>query len=490
MSRLTFTTDAARLQKRFADAVRDLAGNVRPVCGHRQPVLTEGGVYTGVWLECGPHEGLVYAAIDPQVARANHEFFFDLQRDDGALPCLAKDDEGVLFAWIQMAVPIARTAWQLARRLGDEAFLVRAYRACARWDDWLAAHRDTRGTGLCECFCEYDTGHDNSPRFLGRPKRGYRERNDLCDPTDPALPYLAPDLSATVYGGRRALAAMARALGDDAAAERWDARAEAIRGAIFEHCFDPRDGCFYDRLPDGRLLRIRGDAMLRVLMEHVPDRTLGEEILRRHVLDPRAFWAPYPLPSIAMDDPACDPDAEHNCWGGPSQALAALRTPLWFDHYGHPSEHRHLMQRWVSAVLAADRFGQQIHPVTGRMGYPDQYSPVMLVLIDFTMRLHGVYEEPERLVWTSGLPAGASRCTTTLATRGGTAEFRQERGRAGAWLAGRELFWLEGTARVVTGSRGEPLQLVGVAPGSETVTLRAAGQARRLALDPNQTVDL
>lgn len=445
MTRLTFTTDAARLQARFADAVRDLAGNVRRVCGYSQPVLTEGGVYAGVWLECGPHEGLVYAAIDPQVARANHEIFFDLQRDDGALPCLVKDDEGVLFAWIQMAVPIARTAWQLARRLGDEAFLVRAYRACARWDDWLAAHRDTRGTGLCECFCEYDTGHDNSPRFHGRPKRGYRERNDLCDPTDAMLPYLAPDLSATVCGGRRALAAMARTL---------------------------------------------GDAMLRVLMEHVPDRTLGEGIFRRHVLDPRAFWAPYPLPSIALDDPTCDPDAEHNCWGGPSQALAALRTSLWFDHYGHPSEHRHLMQQWVSAILAADRFGQQIHPVTGRMGYPDRYSPAMLVLIDFTLRLHGVYEEPERLIWTSGLPAGATRCATALATRGGTAEFRQERGRAGAWLAGRELFWLEGTARVVTSNEGAPLRLVGVAPGVETVTLRAAGQERRLALGPNQSIDL
>jgi hypothetical protein len=44
-----------------------------------------------------------------------------------------------------------------------------AYRACSAWDDWLMTYRNTRGTGLIEGFCTYDTGHDNSPRWQGIP---------------------------------------------------------------------------------------------------------------------------------------------------------------------------------------------------------------------------------------------------------------------------------------------------------------------------------
>ena len=73
-------------------------------------------------------------------------------------------------------------------------------------------YRNTRGTGLCEGFCTYDTGHDNSPRWKGMPNRCTDNDSRLC-PAAPGLPRLCPDLSATVFGGRVALAKMARILG-------------------------------------------------------------------------------------------------------------------------------------------------------------------------------------------------------------------------------------------------------------------------------------
>ena len=56
------------------------------------PVLTEGGVYAGIWPECGPYEGLVYGRFAPDVAKANHDVFFRHQREDGYLPCWVRVD--------------------------------------------------------------------------------------------------------------------------------------------------------------------------------------------------------------------------------------------------------------------------------------------------------------------------------------------------------------------------------------------------------------
>jgi hypothetical protein len=68
-----------------------------------------------------------------------------------------------------MVVPIAATAWEMAQQFGDSELLDKAYTSCARWDAWLRRYRNTRGTGLCEGFCTYDTGQDNSPRWKGIP---------------------------------------------------------------------------------------------------------------------------------------------------------------------------------------------------------------------------------------------------------------------------------------------------------------------------------
>lgn len=381
--------DAQAIANKVAKALAGLWENTRPVLGYPQPVLWEGGVYGGIWLECGPHEATVFATYDRQalpVAKASHRVFYHHQREDGQFPCWIKTQE-IAYSQIQMAVPIAETALEVYRLSGDREFLAESYEACGRWDHWLARHRDTRGTGLCECFVEYDTGHDNSPRFpKGMPREcpGGEARN--C-PGGFGLPWLAPDLSATVYGGRVALAEMARLLGKAAEAQQWGAKADASRAAIMRHCWDEQTLCFYDRDAAGALVKVRGDALLRVLMEHVVDQATFDRIAERHLFNPQAFWTPYPFPSIAADDPAFVRELPGNSWGGASQALAALRAPRWLEHYGRRAELEHLMRRWVEALVRAEAFMQQLNPWTGEALFSAGYSPAMCVMVDFARRL-------------------------------------------------------------------------------------------------------
>ena len=405
-------TGAGTWSTRWSEALNMLGANIRPVPNFDAQVLYEGAVYNGTWLECGPHESLAYAQMahhipavpgkpDPlEVARNTHRAFFVNQRTDGQLPANVHRN-GLGFGQIQMVVPIAATAWELAQLRHDEALLREAYVACGRWDAWLRRYRDTRRTGLTEAFCTFDTGQDNSPRWAGVSDEcpGHDARRFAAGQS---VPRLCPDLSATVFGARVALGAMAAALGKHDEARRWRADAEQIRRLIVERLWCEEDASFYDVAPDGNFVRIRSVANLRVLGEHVlrlddrRERRIFESLWNRQLHNPAAYWTRYPFPSIAVNDPAFVRPLPYNSWGGPSQALTALRTLRWMEHYGQGAAQRVVMERWCEAILRGG-FYQQIDPDTGAFTaspYPgvnpamfNGYSPAALAFLHFAERL-------------------------------------------------------------------------------------------------------
>ena len=62
---------SSELEKLRERAFAGLERNCVPVFGSGgKRVLTEGGIYTGIWLECGPHESLTLAPFLPEEERA------------------------------------------------------------------------------------------------------------------------------------------------------------------------------------------------------------------------------------------------------------------------------------------------------------------------------------------------------------------------------------------------------------------------------------
>lgn len=476
--RIGFETSDTGYQKTYEDALDVLARNTVRVSEYPEPVLIEGSNYSGIWLECAPQEGLVYCDIRPDVARNNHLAFFALQTEDGQIPCWIRTTAAG-FAQIQMVVPVAATALELARRTGDAELLETAYEGASRWDAWLRRYRDTRGTGLCEGFCTWDTGHDNSPRWKGMPNR-CPEGDARLLPPEPTLPRLSPDLSATVYGGRVALAEMARALGRSPEADRWLEDAADIRGEILGRLYVPEDACFYDLDAQDRFVRVRSDLLSRVLGEHVVDQALFNTIYDRQIHNPQAFWAPYPLASIALDDPEFVRPIPRNSWGGPSQALTALRAPRWMEYYGKPADLAHLMRRWSEAILREGKFLQQMDPVDGTFTEDlGDYSPAALVFLDFTWRLSGVGQEGDALEWNLRPPADEVRSIFRLRvspTR--VAEIRYAAGRAELFINDDLQYTTSDTVRLVTDLGGEIRSVAGIASAETRVVLERPSGAR------------
>jgi hypothetical protein len=486
-----FVAKDAGWQKTYDAAVAVLAANVVELPRFAGPVLIEGAEYPGVWLECAPLEGLAYRQWNPAAALNNHRTFFALQRPDGQLPANNKRSESGL-GQIQMVVPIAATALELAEATANDELLRTAYAACSRWDDWLMKYRNTRGTGLVEGFCTYDTGHDNSPRWKGVANQCPGKDAKRFVPGQ-GVPRLCPDLSATVYGGRVALAKMARKLGKGAEAAAWEEKAEGIRKLILDRLFDREDMAFYDVDTADKFVKVRGDVLTRVCGEHVVDAKLFEQLWEAQLHKPAAFWTPYPLPSIAMDDPQFVRPIPRNSWGGASQALTALRAGRWMEHYGKPADFAQMMAAWCEALGRDGTFRQQMDPMTGVFtdGGSKGYSPAALVMLEYTWRLAGVRDAEGGLEWNVRPGCGAAGSFRMKTKRGKTAEMRYTAGGTELMLAGKLLARVQGTGRVETDDEGRGVRAVGIVGAVETVKIAwAHGHVETVKLAGNAHVDL
>ncbi len=369
-----------------AAAERQLHANVWRLECYPDAVLCCGQEYPGIWLEHN-QDNLFYLAWDPQVARAGHEIFIRHQNAEGLIPPYlrkAAHPPMVGDGHVQSVLPFARTALEVARACGDEAFLERAYRAAVAYDDWLRRYRDTRGTGLVEAFCEYDTGHDHSPRVTdGGIPRACPGLDARRMPDCAALPIVSVDLSAMLYGARAALGEMAEALGRGEESQRWRERALATRKRIHELLWDEADEFFYDLASDGSFRRYRSEHITRLFLNRVVDQRLFDRIWARHFTDPRGFATEYPIPSLAPSDPRADRDGRENSWGGQSQALTTLRAALWMEDYGRSADLERLLAIWLEAIIDNGcAYTQELEPHTGRFSRcAAGYTPTLLIAI-------------------------------------------------------------------------------------------------------------
>jgi hypothetical protein len=491
-----FVAVGGPLESRWAEAVRDLDACVRPILGGAA-VLNEGGVYRGSWMEStATINAELLSRFAPDVTTDTHLLFAEHQRADGMIPYKVTD-AGPGFSQIQIVTPLARTVWNhylLAGR--DRDYLRRMYDAMARYDQWLATYRNTRGTGAVEAFCTFDTGHDLSPRFWFAPDRAYQNEATLVDPASPTMPYVAPDLTANVACQRVYLGRIATELGEDGSP--WQEKAAASLAALEEQCWDEADGTFYDRDRSGEFVRVLSDVLLRVLACEVGDDAFFAEALERHLMSTRRFLSHYGFTSLAMDDPRFDADYTRNSWGGPVNFLSQVRAPHAFEHHGRVAELGIAAMPVLDALAGADRFPQCLDPWSGEAGYTEVYSPSILWFLDAIERWCGILERPDGELWFSGLTptrlghAPASAVAYTRIVDGVRFELAADDTEVVVYRDGAEHLRFPRGWRVVADRTGRPVSVVGLAAAPIAGELRIDEEAAgsRFELDGNAHVAL
>ena len=294
------------------------------------------------------------------------------------------------YGHVQTVYPFARCAFELYQKLKrPEHDLPRIYDSAANYDCWLEHYRNYDGTGLVSMFCEWDTGHDNSPRCMdgGLPKQCPDcEAKNM--PNLRGLPIAAADLSSTRYGGLTALAEMAELLGKKAEAENWLRKAERLRNAITTYLYCAEDEFFYDLAPHG-WRKYRTEHITRIFLNRVVDQPLFNRIWQRYFSSSQEFSTEYPFPSISISDPAFRRNFSPNCWGGNTQMLTLLRLLLFMDFYRHSSELEHILTQFLRAYLKypQNQYSQEINPFTGEpIGNAVNYLPAMLLMRESCLR--------------------------------------------------------------------------------------------------------
>lgn len=379
--------------------------------GMDKPLLLISDTYPGVWLE-HVYDSVLLARLEPAylpLAVNTISLFIDHQTADGQLPCYVwnrdkidcPEEELIGYSQIQECVSFARLCVEVCRMANDRTLWETCYTAAKKWDGWLRKNRMTTHRGLIEQFVGYDTGHDNSGRLAGLScpgnyrKDGVYQNAAVLPPDDPAAPILAVDMNCNFYATQLALAEMADILGLPEEAAQWRANAAAVKGALFDRCFDAADAFFYDVDKHGEKRRYRACTVFHLFLEGVldpaADAALIETIHRRYLTDPTEFATPYPYPSMSVSDPSWKKHAPANCWGYFSQGLIALRCTRWMDDYGWGDELDRLCAIWAdnwTKYFDILPMGQELDPITGVPSESSRwYSSTMLFYIYAVRRL-------------------------------------------------------------------------------------------------------
>ncbi|MBI4494979.1 MAG: hypothetical protein HY690_19570, partial [Chloroflexi bacterium] len=288
----------------------------RPALNYRHSVVCEGIDYfrAPISYSAQCHLREVRWLDSPRLGQGLLRTFTQHQRPDGSLPGLVPPQGE--YPEVFYHADWGGAALALHQVHPDPAFLAEIYPALAGYAAYLEQVRDPDGSGLCEVWNHYETGQEYMSRYLFADPQADREH------WGNVFRLKGVDASVYAYQTYRALAALAAELGRPEAAERWQRAAQKAGQAIRAALWDPAQEFFVDALP-GSLARSPAKAAVG-FYPFMADLAGPEHLgaLRRHLLDPGAFWTPFPVPSTSADDPLFSAeglwrDVRRNCpWNG------------------------------------------------------------------------------------------------------------------------------------------------------------------------------
>jgi len=305
-----------------------------------------------MWLWDSAFHSLGWLHLDTQMAEDTLEAMVEAAYPDGMIPlCSAptphpyNTSQPPLLAW---------AVWEVHQATGDVDFPVRLYEGLAGYIRWFQQHRDRNGNGLYEwwkdeentlCHCG-ESGLDNSPRF---DERGIDDHVDL---------------NCMMVREMEVLARIAAMAGRGNEAEQWQEQAATLAGLINERMWDEGTGFYYDLRADGALLPLKTVVGFLPLWAGVASEEHAAR-LREHLLDPREFACPFPVPTVALDEQSFSDDM----WRGPTWINTNFLIIQGLRRYGFAAEADDLrartlgeIQRWYEATGAIyeyyDNFAQ------------------------------------------------------------------------------------------------------------------------------------
>jgi glycogen debranching enzyme len=392
--------------ERMTEAVRALyqrnrQQGVAPWCGLAYDfVCPSTGTYPFQWFWDSCFHAVALSHFDPERARAEvrsllanaqpdgfvaHVTFWQRERYEALLSTYSIAYRTPYLSDCIQPPVLAEAVQAAARGPGGREFLAEVLPATRRYFDWLHHVRDPDGDGLVATLQPDESGLDHTPKYdayLGIARVEHAEYvaawERVAGPyakvgRDPARMF-ALDLFVcedvlvnTIYAeNQRVLSLLLGEAGDEAGRVELAHRAARTTAALVEKCFDAEAGLFWDLagLREEPLKVNTVSSLMPLVLPGLPSRCV--DALVDHLTRPAEYAAPFPVPSVAMDEPSFAPGvvAEKLVWRGPVWINTNWYLARGLRRYGRPDLARHLEDRSAALVEGAG-FREYYDPRTG-----------------------------------------------------------------------------------------------------------------------------
>ena len=213
-------------------------------------------------------------------------------------------------------------AWKFYQIHGRKDLIAQIYPGMKKNMDWWITDRDPDGSGLFRIDDQLETGMDDLNRrwTQGKPAR-----------------YQAIDATSYAILNLRAVANMAKVLGQTKDAAYYSAYAAKSVHALNTTLWDPALQRYRDRSPDtGELSDYNSITIFYPMFADAMTPAQLPEI-SRYLLSPKEYATPAPVPALSQSDPEFDP--VHRYWAGPT----------W------PATNSHVMEGFAETAKRLDR---------------------------------------------------------------------------------------------------------------------------------------
>jgi hypothetical protein len=267
---------------------------------------------------------------------------------------------------------------------GGDGYLREVLPRVRRYFDWLDRVRDPDRDGLIATLQPDESGLDHTPKYdayLGvggsvladytaaweRVTRPYATVNREAARMFLLDRFVVNDVFVnTIYAeNQRVLADLLDCVGDSSGAKEMQTRATRTSTALIEKCFDAEAGLFFDLAGDAkRMLKVNTvSSLLPIVLPELPSALVAA--LVRHIEDPREYAAPFPVPSVAMNEPSyLTPTAENKLvWRGPTWMNSNWYIARGLRRHGHADLARRIEDRSAALVEGAG-FREYYDPTT------------------------------------------------------------------------------------------------------------------------------
>ena len=346
------------------------------------------------WDSC--FHAIALTHVDPERARSELVTLLSAAQPDGFIPHIVfwqPDPQRMQHHTIHLRHPyftstiqppvIAYALERVIQATGDTGLLKSQLPKVVSFFRWLREHRDPDGDGLISIVQPDESGVDASPKYdslLNLPEPNNRElvrwinalytryleeglRGD--DHAMIAADYFSDEdvLVNTLYA--EGLAVIARMSSGDEA-EEFATEAARVREALVSKCWDERRGLFWDLAgEDERPLEVNTISSLVPLILPELDRSIVVKLVEDHLLNEDEYWLPYPVPSVAANEPAFAPGEPRGfIWRGPTWLNSNWLLVRGLRTHGYEDAADRIVQSSVELVRQSG-FRECYEPYTG-----------------------------------------------------------------------------------------------------------------------------